>query len=239
MTCGGCLRPSAAQHVRATDVLTLPACGVPCAQAREEKEAYTAWLEGQKAAEEKAAGGGGGEGKAAKKDKGGGAKTPPGENGLISGTKKKVSAEGAAKKAKKEKPEKISAEVKEEKPSKESKEEKKKRKREEEEEEEGQAEGGKAQLVDKQPCPELGVGWYVTTKRRVGGTGPKTADKEYIGPDGKKFNSRVKVRAAAHRRAARAPRRSTGPAPIKAGGHCIASPLTYVPPFCCCVVFRS
>lgn len=56
---------------------------------------------------------------------------------------------------------------------------------------------GKGGEVTEEPCPELGAGWKLVTRRRRQTSGPKAADKYYVGPDGKQFNSRVKVVCAA------------------------------------------
>ena len=168
------------------------------AQSKAEKDAYQSYMEAKDAAD----GSDGGESSPVKvpkaekpkvkRDKGeskgdgggGGSKGDGGHNALISGVKKAGGdrADKGGKKAKKE-----------DRDAKETAAEKKaaKRKREEEEEEEG--DGGKAQVVERVECPEFGAGWMCVTKRRGVSTGAKASDKTYISPDGRSFNSRVKV----------------------------------------------
>ena len=50
--------------------------------------------------------------------------------------------------------------------------------------------------VEEVACPELGVGWKCVSKKRGQGSGAKQVDKTYVSPDGKSFNSRIKVCAA-------------------------------------------
>ena len=47
--------------------------------------------------------------------------------------------------------------------------------------------------VEEVACPELGVGWKCVSKKRGQGSGAKQVDKTYVSPDGKSFNSRIKV----------------------------------------------
>ena len=64
-----------------------------------------------------------------------------------------------------------------------------KRKREEEVEDKSKV----PQLIERVLCPEFGIGWECITKKR--GVAAKHIDKSYVSPEGKQFNSRVKVRS--------------------------------------------